>query len=60
MVEVLPEEDARSTTQATTGVKTGKKTKAGLKQGKTTVKQEKQNVAAGKPAKTGEGGATSK
>lgn len=60
MVEVLPEEDASSTTQATPGVKSGKKTKAGLKQGKIAVKQGKQDVAAGKSAKTGEGGATSK
>lgn len=60
MVEVLPEEDARSTTQATPGVKSGKKTKAGLKQSKIAVKPEKQDVVAGKPAKKGEGGATSK
>ena len=53
MVEVLPEEDARSTKQATPGVKSGKKTKAGPK-------QVKKNVAAGKSGKKGEGGATSK
>ncbi len=63
MVEVLPEEDARSTTQATPGVKSVKKTKVGPRKGKkatAAANQEKQDVAAGKPAKKGEGGATSK
>ena len=63
MVEVLPEEDARSTTKATPGVKSVKKTKAGPgkgKKAKAAANQEKQDVAAGKPAKKGEGGATSK
>ncbi len=65
MVEVLPEEDARSTTQAMTGVKSVKKTKVAPGQGKkkkakAAVKQGKQDVAAGKSGTKGEGGATSK